>query len=221
MYQFQPINASIRCITVFVEPSTTGKASAREVSRLWGLKERLGSFNLTVVGFAFDGDSTYTKMHSCFFHGYSKNVSHNVSFEYDAVETPLMISDPLHLLKRARYRLVSKNIDVGMSGEERPINVSRMKELFDLPAKTWSNSLYTKMHDDLAVRMFSLENFVRLVEARLTNEVAYFMPNVLLNTALREADLQQGERIALLEVGLLYMLCYEAMVQNTKTPLKR
>ena len=150
VYQFQPLNASMRCITVFVEPSTTGKASSREVSRLYDLKKRLADFNLTVVGFAFDGDSAYSKMHERFFHGYSMNVSHDVCFQYDAIETPLIISDPLHLLKRARYRLVSKNIDIGMSGEERLINVSRMKQLFDLPANTWSNSLYTKMHDDLA-----------------------------------------------------------------------
>ena len=220
VYQFQPYNASIRCITVFVEASTTGKASSHELSNLFSLKHALQKFNLTVDGFAFDGDSAYLKMHEEFFNTYSAVARGDTFFRYEDVETPMAISDPLHLLKRARYRLVSKCIDAGMSGSEQLLNLEAMKEMFDVPNTVFDNSQYTKMHDDLPLKMFSLRNLMKLVDANLSSETAYLLPVVLLNTALKEKQLLQIERMNLLEVALYYMLCYHGMVHNARSPLK-
>ena len=220
VYQFQPYNASIRCITIFVEASTSGKASVRESSQLQSLKHVLQKFNITVDGFAFDGDSAYLRMHEEFFNTYYTNATKDSSFQLDDVNATMVISDPLHMLKRARYRLVSKRVDAGLSGDERHLNVQMIKEVFGLPDSVWSNAQYTKMHDDLPLKLFTLDNLITLLDSNLWNEVAYFLPIVLMNTALKEKELLQSERMNLLEVALYYMLCYHGLVHNARSGIK-
>ena len=119
IYQFQPLNASGRCVVVYVEPSNTGKATLREIERLTMLKSALQECNLRVEGFAFDGDSAYARLHDEFFNGYYTRLVHDYQLSYQDIQGPVIVSDPLHLLKRARYRLLSKRVDASTCGDER------------------------------------------------------------------------------------------------------
>ena len=53
-----------------VIPSTQGKATDREVEMLQILKNKLEGSIFKIIGFAFDGDTTYNKLHVDFFSNY-------------------------------------------------------------------------------------------------------------------------------------------------------
>ena len=95
-----------------------------------------------------------------------------------------------------------------------------MKELFDVPTVVWADKPYTKMHDSLAIRLFTLDNFVKLIDADMKNELSYFIPVTLLNSALHEEHFSQEERFGFLEVGLLYMLSYLGVTKHSKGSLR-
>ena len=220
VYQFQPFNASIRCIVVYVEPSNTGKATLREIDRLTALKDGLQDCNLSVQGFAFDGDSTYSRLHEEFFNTYYTRLVHDYQLSYEDIQGPVTVSDPLHLLKRARYRLLSKSVDASTCGDERLLKLEAMKELFDVPAIVWTDKPYTKMHDSLAVRLFTLDNLVKLIDSNMINELSYFLPMTLMNSALKEEHLSPEERFGFLEIGLLYMVSYLGVIEHSKCSLR-
>lgn len=62
--------------------------------------------------------------------------------------TVLYSNDPLHLMKRGRYRLLSHEI-VPLFKYDYILNISLIKELTNLPEIIFDDSSVTKMHDFL------------------------------------------------------------------------
>ena len=115
IYQYQPLSARARCFTVFIEASTQGKATCVQIDRLSEIARLLEEHGFPVEGFSFDGDTTYSKLHSRFFDSYHRMVSQNTSFINFSLLTELsIVSDPLHLIKRARYRFLSSRVHSGL-----------------------------------------------------------------------------------------------------------
>ena len=174
--------------------------------------------NFSVIGYAMAGDSTYAKLHRQFYSEYSQSMRQDSEFaNFSGISSLLVISDPLHILKRARYRLLGSVVHLGITNSSEIVDVNVLRELLSLPSMTFSNQPFTKMHDDLAVSLFSLSSLVELYEKK-KEYVAYFLPFCLLNAAISEKALTQEERINLLEVSLYYMMGYieEVAVSPTK-----
>ena len=68
------------------------------------------------------------------------------------------------------------------------MNVTILRSLLSLPSKVFSDQKFTKLHDDLAVDLFSLTSLVELFEKKI-EYMAYFLPFCLLNAALSEKEL--------------------------------
>jgi hypothetical protein len=68
---------------------------------------------------------------------------------------PVVISDPLHLLKRIRYRLLSADFRIGVNGHERDFAISAIQIMAQIPQVIFDNSRMTKMHDSLPLHLFS------------------------------------------------------------------
>ena len=216
VYHYQPINPEAKSFVVFVEPSTQGKATAHEIDRLSELAGILEEAGFIVEGFAFDGDTTYSKLHRILFDSYYDTVVQDVDFEnFSIFSQRSIVSDPLHLIKRARYRLLSANVHGGFANtSESIISVERLREQFDVPSVVFSSEKYTKMQDSLAVQMFSLENLAKLFEMRNISALSFFLLVSLLTVALREQVLTVQERLSLLELGYFYMLGYYGCSQE-------
>lgn len=221
IYQYQPLSASARCFTVFIEPSTQGKATGSQIDRLNELALLLTEYGFPVQGFAFDGDTTYARLHGLFFNAYNKKISQSTDFNnFSVIEDRSIVSDPLHLIKRARYRLLScfvhgdfENVTTSL------ISVDLLKKELDLPSVVFSDASYTKMQDDLAVRLFSLKTIAYLFEMRNYSVLSYFLPICLLCVSLEERNLQVNDKISLLELGFYYMLAYNNMLMELKSQL--
>ena len=222
VYVYQPLVAGLKPIPVFFDPSTQGKATSREIDRLAELSDILEEAGLPVKGLAFDGDSTYSKLHRQFFEYYYRNLTSITSFnDYSEIKTRTIASDPLHLLKRARYRLLNSRVHRGFENlTETVVSVEALRDGLDLPSIVFCNERFTKMHDKLATRLFSLDTLVALFEHRNLTALSYFLPLCFLTVSLEEVNLKVEERILFLEISLYYMLAFYGMSVHSQGPLR-
>lgn len=115
LYQFQPISSYYRCFTVYVQAATSGKAGQKQIDTLFTISKKLNENNFSVFSFASDGDPTYHTL-----------ITKNVNRWNSRKERPinnfvnnLYISDPLHIIKRGRYKLLTRNVRLLQKDSER------------------------------------------------------------------------------------------------------
>ena len=208
VFQFQPVNTSIKSFITHILPSTQGKATEHTVELLEQIRDELMKSNFTTIGYAMDGDTTYQKLHKMFYNEYSVRVRKDPMFgNFSGISPKLVISDPLHLLKRARYRILGSEVHLGLTNSSKMLDVNVLREILSVPSKVFANQAFTKMHDELAISMFSLRSLVELYENQ-SDYVAYFLPFCLMSAAISEKNLSVEERVSFLEVSLYYMLAY-------------
>ena len=208
VFQFQPINVSSKSFVCHITPSTQGKATERTVETLEEIARQLHVLNFEVLCYAMDGDTSYSKLHKTFYSEYLKVIPKDPFFtNFSQSWGKMVISDPLHVLKRARHRLLGASVHLGLTEGSDVIDVETLRSLLSLPSKTFWNHTFTKMHDDLAVSLFSLTSLIELYEKRV-EYTQYFLPFCLLNAALSEKDLTVEERVNFLEVSFYFMLAY-------------
>ena len=133
--------------------------------------------NIIIRSFAFDGDTTYMTLHRNFFYFYMaiiferKNVF-NIHLNVQRVD-----SDPLHLYKRLRYRLLSCIIHCGFTNGKPFIDIEKVRDLLDdLPSVVFENNVLTKMHDVLPLLLFSPQNVIKLFRNGLLIETTFWFP---------------------------------------------
>ena len=120
----------------------------------------------------------------------------------------LYVSDPLHVLKRGRYRFVSHQL-VKLNKSDIPINIQNIEEITNLPHIVFESKKITKMHDFLPLRLFDIEIFNILEYAQIYNACAYFIPFTLMIEALSGKDLQIEDRVDYLEIIFYYCHFYK------------
>lgn len=161
-----------------------------------------------VIGYSMDGDSTYRKLHDRSYTEYEETIrSDNRFVNFSKFSSCLIVSDPLHILKRARYRLLGSIVHAGLTNSTEAIDADVLASVLNLPSKIFSSQKFTKMHDDVSISLFSFESLVHLADEKLVY-LAYFLPFCLLNIGLSEKGLSIKERINLLEVAFYYVLAY-------------
>ena len=209
IFYFQPINPIYKCMTLNIQGTHSGKATNDQSSMLPILKEKVEKKKYKVIGYASDGDSGYWTYRD-------KNIDqwNQLKRPILSQKTVLFSNDPLHLLKRARYRLLSHNL-VQLFKYEDPISVELIHELTNLPSVIFDNSQLTKMHDHLPIQLFTIESLEVLMYAELYAEASYFLPFVLLNEALSTKNLTVDERVDFLEIITFYCKYYKMLYEKT------
>jgi hypothetical protein len=115
----QLVNPVLPCSIIHVVPAVNGKRNSDIVKQLMRLVQILRTrFNIPFAAVVFDRDSCFNGIHD------------NFECDWWVVMTgrdetwiprrldidPLLICDPLHLLKRIRYRWVAKEFSVVVPG---------------------------------------------------------------------------------------------------------
>jgi hypothetical protein len=94
----------------------------------------LRSAGFAVLGYVFDGDSCFNSLHDGFQNAWEEKLSSGTpNFFETQMILPVLIFDPLHLLKRIRYRLLSANFRIGVNGDERDFAISAIQIIAQIP----------------------------------------------------------------------------------------
>lgn len=211
VYYVQPLSDEYSCVVLHWHEKENGKAGPDELSLWLALRRRLQKCHFRVVALASDADSGYERLHNLYQKAYLYKNGRKMRKVDENLRVILMISDPLHLLKRLRYRLLQgRTFTSGFSLDAPTWDSSKLQEMSSqlrLPAAVFDNSDATKMHDTLPLALFTPE--VLRGSLRINSILAaYILPGVILNTALRARDLSRNERLELLKLGYGYMKEY-------------
>lgn len=207
VFQCQPILYELHSFVVHVFPSTQGKGTDREIDLLISIKNILQRDNFNVISLAFDGDTIYQKLHQELNQSYSNIIKNDFTFlNFSKLGLNLVISYPLHLLKRGRYRLLSSRVHSGITHNTKILNIKKLRNILEYPSIVFSDSVITKMHDSLATQLFSFNSLKEILESGNSEYLSFFIPLCFLNIAISEKDLCVLERINLLEIAFYYCL---------------
>jgi hypothetical protein len=163
---------------------------------------------ITIGDFATDGGSGYDPLHETQTRWYVDY------FEKDPMEMHHRqyyhaISDILHILKRARYRMLKQLPMVGDLRQDSPeLSLgSFIHSIRDnLPAMVFSDEPVTKMCHSLPVVLFRFEILVKLYEALEFTWVAYFFPCVLLNEAMSHKEVDTDDRVGWFHIAYICLM---------------
>lgn len=125
VFQVQPFNIKYSSFVVHVEPAINGKANQTIVDMLFCIRDELKKRNITILSFAFDGDSAYSNLHNEFFKFYINSILKNNLISFSRSIKFKVSSDFLHLIKRLRYRLFGVEIHSGFSISNQSFNIEK------------------------------------------------------------------------------------------------
>lgn len=211
VYQFQPIDPKYKTCVLHVLGANNGKASNLQVKLLNNISKILNDNNLSVSSFSSDGDNGYRELTSEMLQKWNNSIEPNVEFP-----PPLYTNDPLHIIKRARYRSLS-HILYQINRTSPSINISNLESMLNLPSVVFSNSKITKMQDSYPIKLFDLETFFSLHNLDQFVECSFFLPFTLLQVAINEEKITVDDRFDLLEIIINYLRMYKEMYIKTKT----
>jgi hypothetical protein len=102
VYQIQPINPKFTCCSVHVAAAISGKGTEITVATRESIARDFNNSVFSVLGYAFDGDSCFGRLHDGFQSAWEEQLSSGPfgAFLGTKMVMPLVISDPLHILKR-------------------------------------------------------------------------------------------------------------------------
>ena len=184
------------------------------------IKKELDSKNFKVISLAFDGDTIYQRLNRNLYDSYSTIIKNEPNYlNFSHISQLRVLSDPLHLLKRGRYRLISSKVHAGLDNYTNIIDVNYLKKIFEYPSCIFSNSRITKMHDSLATALFSFYSLKTIIESGNSSYLTFFLPLCLMNIALSEAELSTIERINLLEISFYYCLILKDEIEKSTISL--
>jgi hypothetical protein len=222
-FQIQPLDPDLHCCLVHLLPRENGKGDQGIVDRLQSLADRLERyFHFRVVGFAFDGDRCFNGLHGAYASEWTALMpmtawdlltGPNCSGLADQLFAPsnskVVAGDPLHIEKRVRYRMVSRDefylAWCDRASPQRPprvikFSLRRIREAHVCPELVFVNSKASKMHDSLPLELFSSKTLDAIMTAQDSTELL-MVPWCLLNVALTHPGINTKTRGGYLEVG--------------------
>lgn len=220
IYYLQPINPEIDCLVVHFHMKTNGKATEVEKDLLLRIRRIIRKYHISIPSFAADGDSGYDNLHQNYFNAFFSFSLRNPFNHFSQKNMLMTICDPLHLLKRARYRLLKRcppTASLKISNEG--ININKIQTLLRCQNIVFDNSSITKMHDILPIILFNPENLLLLLKKEEYSIAAYFFPwSFFIASLSNELNLSRTNRIELMEISFYYFIGYYLILSNTNLP---
>ena len=221
VFQVQPYNLLFKPFVVHVLPSTNGKASSDVVDILHEVRKICKCRNVNIKSFAFDGDTAYQELHRVYYESYIRKAikEHVLNLHHSSYIR--VVSDFLHIIKRLRYRILSSIIHAGFASGKLAINVDQVRKVLkDTEDVVWVNEPYTKMHDKLPLKMFSILNMLKLFK-ELPQAFGFWFPISLSIHALSAPDVGYSIRKFLLETVFWFLVLYKECQDKSETTLRK
>jgi hypothetical protein len=216
VFHLQPVDPALPCAVIHLYPAENGKGNPDTVSKLLELRNKLErEFGFTVRGLAFDGDSCFNALHDEFAAFWKDLLRSHPQRAFSGLhdiaqmiwDRLIIICDPLHLLKRIRYRLLEV-LDFSSEQEHLRFCLSVIQKANILSPVVFDNSRASKMHDSLPLEMFSLKTLGYILYNPVVGETM-MVPWCLLVVALTLDGLSTEARLEILEVGFRMLVLYE------------
>lgn len=224
----QPLNASYSCHLIHKIPQTNGNANNHIINELLDIINEIKKNKINIIGIAYDGDRAYNKLTNFWVNNVIEHFTNNPYINFSQIN-PLFVDDvnttfcvdPLHILKRYRYRLLKKQIHQFFTIDSPIVDIQKWNQTLELPSVVFLNNRWTEMNDDLPLKMFKIKTIHHLFEVKDYACISYIIIPTLLNVALSYPNLNIDDRIYILKSSFTFLLLYQNTVNVLQNPLKQ
>jgi hypothetical protein len=206
----QPLDRRHHCFPLHVIPSKKGQADARVQQAIEKVYQGLTNRGLKVRFFCSDGDGGYNYKHREFFSRWITAYIHQGLEPALAIirSMPMIpVGDFLHLWKNYCSRVKNHPVTLSPDSVQNAVNGDDLESLLKLGAALQDKSSIGKMRDSYALKLFSLENCLKCMDADdKEKELMYLLPWALQEEVIRSPTLSRQERLdkATLSFRLLF-----------------
>jgi hypothetical protein len=210
IWQIQPLDPDVKPLVFYAQTSRDGKARQEHIDMIEVLVREGFRRHVTLSIVAADGDNGYNHLHDQQYEWHLRNCPW--PFGPVLIRRRRLMCDPLHLLKRVRYRMLKGTAMVlGFHDSAPRLDLEAIKELLKdlLPPVVFSDDQLTKMHDSLPIQLFRFNVLWRIFEAHLMPWFVYMLPWVILNEALSRPNISRSRRLEWLYCCQACLMLYD------------
>ena len=226
-FYIQPIHPEFRCFPIHLISHEDGKANPSIITLREKIVQIIQEHNFEVVAQATDGDNAYNFDNEITLDQYidtvfESGIEYAIDFFADNPDiiTVYHLGDMLHILKLARARLLTGiPITFSVNNAAFVATIENMEKVLKLGAVFSDKSATSKMKDFYPIKLFTLDNVDKLMEAEMVPEALYLLPFALWATAILVPNLKKDTRKELLSMAfsVFYSLYMQSlMLQREK-----
>jgi hypothetical protein len=208
-----PTDDSHRAFPICNISARHGKATIEILAIIYEKCDYLEQAGIQVVGISTDGDSQYIKITTTFMNNIIANIEKRAQQTTSRIIREIgekcHFSDPFHLVKRDRYRKVSKeHLIIDPWNESQQYSVHDLAEL-GIPDYILGAEQARKLEDLLPLKLFSQETLCLILERDDPGLFFAMLPSTLLLESIHSKALGRKQRIDYLMIGASLLILYE------------
>jgi hypothetical protein len=223
VYYLCPLSHDNRPFPIALYSANRGIQNNKSKTYLEIIAHDLQEMSVDVLGFAFDADPIYESYAIEFVNRILLNFEifiYQTLPQFLADAQNCIFFDPLHLLKRDRYRIIKDFPSTLSFTVSIPISVSNLQQL-DIPLYLLDNSAARKMEDALPLKLFSFKTLRKAFEKEDSNLIIALLPSVSLKECIFNSKLSLEARIEFLNLGFAIVFVYYLNIKWFRENQKR
>ena len=208
IYMIIPINYKYKPFIVHMHPHKNGQANEEILNNIKSIKEKFNNTIFDIKYISCDGDSFYEHSFDTQFDAFINNYNEENPtqlFELIKELDLIWISDPLHLWKNGRTRLLFNQIVINPFDDSSSITVEKLDKILETGPILNDKSSIGKMRDGYATSLFTFINSLKMIENGDVASFIYILIFALWNEAILNPHIKPQTREYLLLV-LLHIL---------------
>ena len=209
IYMLIPLNTNYKPIIVHLHNSPTGAANETVSEKLDQIYESLKFSKFNIKYCSCDGDAFYSK----FFHFQFDDIvsifqsenRHNYALYFE-MKKYIWITDPLHIFKNGRSRILNNKVIINPEIESQYINSEDINNILNLGPALLDKSSVGKLRDIYPISIFTINNALTLLLNGKIDSFFYVFVYSLWNEALLNRNLSCETRHFLFELLIEILL---------------
>lgn len=232
LYLILPFDTNIRPFPLHLETKETGNANSNTFDKIKFIIEKSKNTKFKIILVSVDGDRYYDPLFSIAFNflkeKFFKNVnSINLQSVFEFFETfsdVYMNSDPLHIFKNFRSKLLTDLTVVNPQTKNSPINSEAIEDILHLGSALTDRGSYSsfsslaKLHDCYPINIFTIGNSIKIFYESNPETFFFFIVLSFWNELLLNTNLSLYTRQYFLETIILIFIKFYSFFENNKIP---
>lgn len=208
-----PLSSSIPAKIIHIAIANSGSYND-EINKIADfIKDKLREAGINPLFQATDGDRGVSHLHNDFFDFFMadkgrihfkdfRTLLSNVYLETISRKQTIPVSDPLHLLKTFRGRLINYCIKILPNGKV--IDCNQIEQILQLGAPLCDKSHLSRMRDSFPLQILTFTNIIKLIKNKQGSAAMLFFPYTCLITTIFCENISFEFRLELLEISYYF-----------------
>lgn len=197
LFHILPLRPKFKSFPIHLCPFSKSNADNVIKSKIFQIKKELREQNVNVKYIATDSDPGYYIYHSELIEKWfpvfcQKGI--DAAIDVYEKQDNLFISDFLHLLKNARSRIINCIVSISPDGSA-AFNANDLNSVLNIGMSLTDLSSTGKMKDLYPLQIFTIENYIKLINCRKFNMAFFILPYALWNNAIRNPGMSAQMRL--------------------------